>query len=129
MWHLRYSRIHRKIHSKHSKCCWCRYCCVFILLELKDSQNLQFIHLVLLIYFPGIVGRASSSRLSQFIRSYLHLPKFLHTVLHHFGDCAHHAAEFIIITLWPSTASFHHRPHHPHSDHRRNWQDRLYRLR
>jgi hypothetical protein len=63
---------------------------------LNDDWNPQFGCAVLLISFTEVVGCILPSRLCQFIKLHLLLPKALHALLDRFGDYAHHPAWFII---------------------------------
>jgi len=65
---------------------------------LDDRWNLQFRRSALLISLAEVVGRVPPSRLCQFVKLHLLLPKPLHAVLYQFGDCAHHPAGFVMFS-------------------------------
>jgi len=94
--HLQYCRENLKTLHKHSK--WCQWRCrsVIICLRLNDCRKTQFRCALLLISFKDVVGCILPSRLSQFVRLDLLLPKPHHTLLYCFGGCAHHPAGFVI---------------------------------
>jgi len=95
--HVRYSGDNVKTHHKPSNCCWCRCRCIIIRLWCNDCRNPQFGWAVLLISFMEVVGRILPSWMCQFVKLHLLLLKPLHALLHHFGECAHHPAGFVIL--------------------------------
>jgi len=78
--HLHYSRDNLKTIHKLPKCCRCRCCSVIISLGLNDGRNPQFRCAILRISFTEVVGCIVPSRLCQFVKLHLLLPKPLHAL-------------------------------------------------
>jgi len=102
--HLRFSG--DTIKSLHclAECHRCEWGCIIICLRLNNIQNLHFCPSVLLMSLTEVVGWVSPAWLGQFVKLNLRPPEMLHVMLHHFGDCAHHPAGFVIFAqlaqLW-----------------------------
>ena len=98
--HLRPSR-HSGDHVKtlHMLCKCCRRRCwsAIIHFRVNDCPNPQMECAVILTSFTEAVSCFLLSRLSQFVKPYLHVPKPLHALLYCSGDCAHHPAGFVIL--------------------------------
>jgi len=96
--HLRLSEDDVESLHKLSKCClgWCP--CNHVSLWLDNCWNLQFSSPILHISLTEVGGCMPQSRLGQFVKPLLLLPKSLHAVLYCFGDPAHHPAWFVIVT-------------------------------
>jgi len=73
---------------------WCG--CSRVCLGPPNSWNLEFSRPVLHISLTGVVNHVAPSRLHHLVKPHRLLPKALHAVLYRFGDCAHHAAWFVI---------------------------------
>jgi hypothetical protein len=75
-------------------------------LGLDNRRNHQFGIPLPHISLTKVVGCIPPSRLGQFIKSHLLLPKPLHVVLYRFTDCAYYPARFIIITEFSELCIF-----------------------
>jgi len=94
--HLQYSGDDVKTLQKLSNCCQYRCRCIKIRLLLNDCRNLQSRFAVLLISFMEVIDCVLPSRLCQFVELHPRLRNPLLVLLHHFRNCAHHPAGFII---------------------------------
>jgi len=94
--HLRYPVDNIKTHYQLSECCWCKCSRIIIRLWYNDCRNHQFRCAVLPVSVTETVSWVPPSRLCQFDKLCLLLPKALHTLLYRYVDCAHHPAGFII---------------------------------
>ena len=96
--HLWLSRHDIKNLHRLSKCCQLWGGCSCVSLGLHNCRNIQFSHPVLQISLREVVGHLRPSRLGQFIKPHLLVPKALHMVLYPFKDCAQHPAMLVILT-------------------------------
>jgi len=105
-WHFRFSSYDLRSLNMLSNCYrgWCG--CSRVYLGLDNRRNHQFGSLIPHISLTKVVGCIPPSRLGQFIKSHLLLPKALHAVLYRFSHCAHHPARFIIITEFAELCIF-----------------------
>jgi len=94
--HLGYSGDNVKTLDTLSRCCLCRCGCIIIWVQFNDCQYHQIGCAVLRISFPEVVSCVPPSRLCEFVKLHLLLPKPLNALLYRFGDCAHHPAGLII---------------------------------
>jgi len=104
LWHLQFAEDNVKSLHQLSPCCRCRLCSIIFCLWLNSCWKLQLGNPISRISLTDVVSRLSPSRLSQFFKLHMVLPNTLHALLHHFEDCAHHPAGFIIFAqlaqLW-----------------------------
>jgi len=68
-----------------------------VYLWLDNRRNLQFVSPILHYSLTEVVCCVPTSRLRQFIKLHLLLPKTLQAVVYCVGDCAHHPARSIVI--------------------------------
>jgi len=61
-----------------------------------NCRNIQFGYDIFLIFFTEVIGHVPQSRLCQFVKLHLLVPKSLHALLYRFRYSAHHPAGFII---------------------------------
>jgi len=87
-----------------SKCCWWWCGCCRVRSRLHNCLNLQLSYHKLHNSLKEVVSSVPLSRLHQFVKPHLLLPKALHAVLYRSWDCDQLPARFIIFTqlakLW-----------------------------